>query len=286
MQDLSLDTKRIVELVCNAAARLALITERPEPDQPLQIIIRWIQHISARAGEELRKQLLIDYPDIGWADEDHGNVRGKRPCWLYDPVDGAYHFVQGLPLWSSSLALVVGGKPVFSVVHDPALKETFVAEQGCGATCNGRRLSVSNKQALGMAVLGASIPPLAQVGPKDRDRAFTLLKAASNHAFVIRPMAAVSLQLAYVAAGRLDGFWEIGNDPSDWLAGSLLVTEAGGEVTTLAGGPVTTGDGILAGNQAIRRELQQALRMQDQPSRPTDDAVEHQREDAPACSRK
>lgn len=286
MQELALDTKRIAELVCDAAARLALITERPEPDQPLQIVIRWIQHISARAGEELRKQLSIDYPDIGWADEDHGNLKDGRPYWLYDPVDGAYHFIQGLPLWSSSLVLIVDGKPVFSIVHDPALKETFIAEKGCGATCNGRRLSVSNKQNLQVAVLGTSIPPLAQVGPKDRDRALALLGAASNSAFVIRPMAAVSLQLAYVAAGRLDGFWETGNDPGDWLAGSLLVTEAGGQVSTLSGGEFTTGHGILTGNQTICRDLQQTFRMQDQPSRPTDNVVAHQREDADACSRK
>ncbi|WP_234894112.1 inositol monophosphatase family protein [Agrobacterium vitis] len=147
--------------------------------------------------------------------------------------------------------MVFSGKPVFSVVHDPALRKTFVAKRGCGATCNGSRLAVSCKQNLEAAVLGTSIPPLAQVGREERDRVMALLKVASDSVFVNRPMAAVSLQLAYVAAGRLDGFWETGNDPSDWLAGSLLVTKAGGQATTLAGEEIATGDGILAGNRTI-----------------------------------
>lgn len=262
MHDLAIDTKQIVELVCSAAARLNTIRERPEPDQPLEMLIDWIRRISARAGDDLRNTLSIDYPEIGWADEDQVSDRDGRPYWLYDPVDGAYHFIQGLPLWSSSLVLIRGGRPVFSVVHDPAPGETFVTERGHGATCNGRRLSISRKQNLSTAVLGTSIPPLAQAGREERDRALALLKAASDDVFVIRPMAAVSLQLAYVAAGRLDGFWETGNDPGDWLAGSLLVSEAGGQVTTLAGGEIGRGDGILTGNATICDRFQRAFRNQ------------------------
>lgn len=123
---------------------------------------------------------------------------------------------------------MVDVKPFFSVVHDPTLMETFVATRARGATCNGIRLSISRKQDPGTVVLGTSIPPLAQEGREERDRALALLKAASDNVFIVRPMAAVSLQLAYVAAGRLDSFRETGNDPSDWLAGRLLVTEAGG----------------------------------------------------------
>ncbi|WP_156378615.1 MULTISPECIES: inositol monophosphatase family protein [unclassified Rhizobium] len=260
MRNLTIDTTRVVELVCNAAARLAILGERPEPDQPLPTVIDWIRRISAQAGEELRATLSINYPNIGWADEDHVIRQEERPYWLYDPVDGAYHFIQGLPLWSSSLVLIMGGRPVFSIVHDPVLKETFVAQQGCGATCNGRNLAVSPKRDPGSSALGTSIPPLAQVGREERDRAIALLRAASDNVFVIRPMAAASLQLAYVAAGRLDGFWETGNDPGDWLAGSLLVTEAGGQATTLAGGEIATGDGILTGNRAICDHLQRAFR--------------------------
>lgn len=256
MHEIAIDAKHIVELVRKIAGRLAAIIERPDPDQPLQAVIDWVRHISAQASQELRTTLAIDYPGIGWRDEEDIRSKGSRSYWLYDPIDGAYHFIQGLPLWSSSLALIVRGEPVFSVVHDPTLTETFQAERGRGASCNGKPLSVSRKQSLGTAVLGASIPPLAQVGRAERDHALALLKAASDTAFVIRPMAAVSLQLAYLAAGRLDGFWETGNDLADWLAGSLLVAEAGGMTTTLAGGDIGTGDGILAGNRALCGDLQ------------------------------
>lgn len=260
MHDIAIDAKHIMELVRKAAGRLAAIVERPDPEQPLEAIIDWVRHISAQAGQELRNTLEIRYPDIGWTDEEDIPLKGNRPYWLYDPIDGAYHFIQGLPLWSSSLALIVGGEPVFSVVHDPTLNETFHAERGRGSSCNGKLLSLSGKQSLGTAFLGASVPPLAQVGRAERDRALALLMAASDNAFVIRPMAAVSLQLAYVAAGRLDGFWETGNDPSDWLAGSLLVEEADGRVTTLKGRELARGDGIIAGNPTICDRLQLIFR--------------------------
>lgn len=260
MRHLGIDATRIAELVCNNALQLTSIRERPEPEQSLQAVIDWIRRLSAQAAGYLRKALAIDYPAIGWADEDHINEEDDRPYWLYDPVDGAYHFLQGLPLWSSSLALIVAGKPVLSVVHDPVQRETFVAQQGGGSICNGRRLNVSRKQDPATAVLGTSIPPLAQVGLEERDRAMALIRVASDSVFVIRPMAAVSLQLAYVAAGGLDGFWEVGDDPGDWLAGSLLVTEAGGLATTLVGGEMETGEGILAAAPAIHGHLLNAFR--------------------------
>ncbi|WP_066681135.1 inositol monophosphatase family protein [Caulobacter sp. CCH9-E1] len=260
MRQFGLDATRVAERVCNNALQLASISERPDPGQSLQAVIDWIKNLSAQAAGHLRETLAIDYPEIGWAEEDLVNAQDRRPYWLYDPIDGAYHFLQGLPLWSSSLALIVDGEPVFSVVHDTSQRDTFVAQKGGGAICNGRPVTVSRKQDPATAVLGTSIPPLAQVGPKARDRALALVKLASDSAFVIRPMAAVSLQLAYVAAGRLDGFWEVGDDPGDWLAGSLLVTEAGGQVTTLAGGEVATGEGVLAGPPAIHRHLLNAFR--------------------------
>lgn len=127
MQHLGMSATRIAELVCDNALQLTSISERPEPDQPLSVTIDWIRRLSAKAAGDLRKALAIDYAEVGWADEDDINRQDERPYWLYDPIDGAYHFLQGLPLWSSSLALIIGGKPVLSVVHDPVQRETFVA---------------------------------------------------------------------------------------------------------------------------------------------------------------
>jgi len=145
---------------------------------------------------------------------------------------------------------------LFSIVYDPALGEAFMAVAGQGATLNGERLRVSPKTDLAAAVLGTTVPPLAQVGASEHGRALAQLGAMSGEVFVIRMMAAASLQLAYVAAGRLDGYWETGRDAADWLAGSLLISEAGGRVTDLRGGAFSwTGAGVVAASRHVHTHL-------------------------------
>ena len=135
-----------------------------------------------------------------------------------------------------------------------------MAREAGGATCNGVPLRVSPKAALASAVVGTAIPPLAQVGAAEQDEALTMIAAAARAAFAIRPMAAVSLQLAYVASGRLDAYWENGRDAADWLAGSLLVREAGGTVTHLDGATFgLSGYGVLASNGKLHAGLQPLL---------------------------
>jgi myo-inositol-1(or 4)-monophosphatase len=214
--------------------------------------------VSEAAGQGLRAALADIYPGIQWVDEE------ERPAdsdyWLCDPIDGAYHFLQGLPLWSSSLVLIRAGAPFLSVVHDATRRETFLAVKSGGASCNGRSISVSPKSDLSAAVVGTAIPPLAQVGETEQEQALAMLAAVAKAAFVIRPMAAVSLQLAYVAAGRLDAYWENGRDAADWLAGSLLVREAQGVVTHLHGGSFGwSGKGIVAGNRELHTGLQRII---------------------------
>jgi myo-inositol-1(or 4)-monophosphatase len=202
----------------------------------------------------MRAALAGLYPNIGWTPEEA--LPDADDYWLYDPIDGAYHYLQGLPLWSASLVLVRGDQAAMAIVYDPALDEMFIASQGDGATCNGQPIHVSAKSELHAAVVGSAVPPLAQVGETQQAEALALLGRVARSVFVVRPMAAASLQLAYVAAGRLDAYAETGQDAADWLAGALLIREAGGMVSDLRGAAFGwRGDGILAGSRVIHHGL-------------------------------
>jgi myo-inositol-1(or 4)-monophosphatase len=220
-------------------------TSRPSGDtRPLDQIIVDVRATSKRAEKRMQAALSSLYPTIGWTGEE--DEPDAAEAWLYDPIDGAYHYLQSLPLWSASLVLVRSGVPVLAIIYEPAAGELFVASEGDGATCNGAPLRASAKQALGTAVVGTAIPPIAQVGPVEQAEALSILSTVASKVFVVRPLAAASLQLAYVAAGRLDAYWETGHDPADWLAGTLLVREAGGHVSALDGSPFGVAKGVLA----------------------------------------
>jgi myo-inositol-1(or 4)-monophosphatase len=250
----NIDVAQCAKLVQKIADGIASDGPGQAKDSTLQELIADVQTISKSAEQTLRKALADLYPQIGWTSEDERP--DKADYWLYDPIDGAYHYLQGLALWASSLVLVRDGLPTISIVYDTALGETFVAARGQGATCNGRSIQVSPKSDLSTTVVGTAIPPLAQVGPAALDEALEMIGAVSKSVFVVRPMAAVSLQLAYVAAGRLDGYFENGRDTADWLAGALLVLEAGGFVTDLDGHSFGwSGHGIVAGNLKIQPSL-------------------------------
>lgn len=255
-------TQPIDPQTCSNALRsltrdIAAITQRPDPAQPLVQTIAWVQRISADARQKLAATLGAQFPGVAWPDEDDVASAGDQPYWLYDPIDGAYHFLQGLPLWSASLALVQNGAVQLALVYDPALDEMFIAQPGQGASLNGQPLAVSHKTQLPTSVLGTAIPPIAQVGKAEHARALAVLGAVAPEVFVMRQMAAASLQLAYVAAGRLDGYVEVGQDAADWLAASLLVTEAGGRISDIHGRAFSaSADGIIAASPALHGPLQ------------------------------
>lgn len=216
--------------------------------------IAHVRQVSIASQRELRDVLAPAYPEVGWTDEEDRPT--SAAYWLYDAIDGAYHYLQGLPLWASSLVLVRDGEPVLAIVYDPTRREVFIAEAGAGAWCNGSPIRVSGKATLSHAVVATANPPLIQVGAEEQAQAMRLTSRVAKSVFVVRSMAAVSLQLAYTAAGRLDAYWENGRDTADWLAGALVVREAGGVVTDLRGDAFGwNGEGILAGNRKIHGGL-------------------------------
>jgi myo-inositol-1(or 4)-monophosphatase len=242
-----------------ATDRIARTAIPPGVEDNVSQLIQRVHAISEKAKTFMRAALAEQYPDIGWSTSE-AEVDPDMPFaesyWIYDPIDGAYHYLQGLPLWSSSLTLISKERPVFSLVYDPSLGELFMAAESEGSTMNGVALRVSQKANVKSAVVGTSIPPFGYGDPIGHRRSIALLDTISQRVFNVRQMASGSLQLAYVAAGRLDAYLEAGNDVYDWMAGALLVSEAGGEVTDLDGSPFgLSAGGIAAAPGALRAPL-------------------------------
>lgn len=203
-----------------------------------------------RASEELIVSMLTAaFPDIPVMAEEGGGSIGEKLFWVIDPLDGTTNFIHGYPQVGVSVALIEDRKPVVGVIYDPLRDELFEAGSGEGAFCNGRSLSVSPAQSLEECLLGTGFPfrTYEYLDPY----LDTFRKLFLNCRGVRRAGAAV-LDLAHVAAGRLDGFWELYLKPWDMAAGALMITEAGGIVTDFFGdGDFLAAGNIVAGNRTI-----------------------------------
>ncbi len=156
------------------------------------------------------------------------------PRWFLDPLDGTVNFVHGLPAYCVSIGLWIDARPQVGVVHVPPLAETFTAARGMGAACNGRPIHVSAAATLGEALLATGFP--YRLGELANDNLGNFA-AISRRVRGMRRFGSAALDLCLVAAGRLDGFWELHLEPHDVSAGGLIVAEAGGRVTAVGGGP-------------------------------------------------
>lgn len=177
-------------------------------------------------------------------------------CWIIDPVDGTTNFVHGIPQVGTSVALWRDGRVELGVVNMPVLGECFHARRGAGAWSGAQRLHVSEVAALRDAVVGTGFP--YDVAPNLR----TIqgwLGAVLPEVQDVRRLGAAAVDLAYVACGRLDGFYELGLKPWDFAAGRLLVEEAGGRVSSICGAPLRFGDALLASNGHIHQALRDTL---------------------------
>ena len=167
-------------------------------------------------------------------------------CWVFDPVDGTTNYAHGLPIFCSSLALEISGVPTVAAIYDPTRRELFTAERGQGAWLNGAPLQVSSAATLIDSLLCTGFPYSVQQDAQSLVGLFTEFLEVSR---AVRRLGSAALDLAYVAAGRLDGFWEQALHPWDMAAGALIVQEAGGRVTDLRNGPYSSrGQSILATN--------------------------------------
>ena len=174
-------------------------------------------------------------------------------CWMFDPIDGTVNYAHGLPIYCCSLALEVDGQTELGVIFDPSRQELFVAERGGGARLNGTLLTVSTETNLGDSMLCTGFPYDVH---ETVDEVVGLFGAFIAQAQAVRRLGSAALDLCYVAAGRLDGFWEQRLHPWDLSAASLLVEEAGGRVTRFDGTPFDTRCGqIVASNGSLHDEM-------------------------------
>ena len=215
-----------------------------------------------REAERLIKEDLMGArPTYGWLGEETGGEDGADPTrrWIVDPLDGTTNFLHGMPHWAISIALEHKGEIVSAVVYDPAKDEMFWAEKGAGAWLNdNRRLRVSGRRSMAEAVFATGVPFGAKKTlPAMLADLARLMPACAG----VRRWGAASLDLAYVAAGRYDGYWERGIQPWDMAAGIILVREAGGFVSGLRDGddPVETGS-VIAGNSALFEDFRKVIR--------------------------
>ncbi|SET72115.1 inositol monophosphatase family protein [Oceanicella actignis] len=210
----------------------------------------FVSRADLKAEEIIRTELMTARPNYGWTAEESDAEEGKDPTrrWIVDPLDGTTNFLHGLPHWAISIALEHKGEIVSAVILDPAKDEMFVAEKGAGAWLNDRRLRVSARTEMTEMLFATGIPFAKNAG----DLALTMqdLARLMPRCAGVRRMGSAALDLAYVAAGRYDGYWERSLNVWDIAAGVLIVREAGGFVQDLNhadANPLVTGD-VLAGN--------------------------------------
>ena len=211
------------------------------------------------AEKTLREELARARPDFGFLMEESGASEGRDPRrrWVVDPLDGTTNFLHGLPHWAISIAVEENNAIIAALVYDPIKDELFTAERGQGCFLNDRRLRVSSRRNLADAIFATGIP---FKGLDGHDGFLAELKGVMAVSAGVRRWGTASLDLAYVAAGRYDGFWERGLHPWDFAAGILLVREAGGMVSELNGKDIRLDSpSILASNNALHSDLQRIL---------------------------
>lgn len=232
--------------------------------EQLQVSVKgpgdFVSTADTKAEKVLRQELSRARPDYGFLMEESGASEGRdsEHRWIVDPLDGTTNFLHGLPHFCISIALERAGEIVAAVILDPVKDETFWAEKGIGAYLNDRRLRVSSRRQMTNALIATGTP----FGQRaDRPRYLRQFDAIMANVADVRRLGAAALDLAYVAAGRYDGFWEYGLQSWDVAAGWLLVREAGGYIseTDGEGHPVGSGD-VLAANDHLHGLLRATLR--------------------------
>ena len=247
-----------LNLMIKAARRAArsLVKDFREVEN-LQVSVKGAGDFVTRADREaeriIKEELRGARPTYGWCGEETGTQAGEDPTrrWIVDPLDGTTNYLHGLPHWAVSIALEHKGDIVAAVVFDPAKDELFFAERGEGAFMNDRRLRVSGRRDLSASIFATGVPfggrGTLPATLKDLAR---LMPVTAG----VRRWGAASLDLAYVAAGRFDGYWERGIQAWDVAAGILLVKEAGGFVEPLRAGhdgPVADASELVAANAVL-----------------------------------
>lgn len=220
----------------------------------------FVSKADTKAEEIIYDELLKTRPNYGFLMEERGEIEGSDISnrWIVDPLDGTTNFLHGIPHFAISIGLERDRKVVAAVVYNPITDDLFIAERGKGAFHNDRRLRVSGRAALADSIFATGIPFLGRDG---HEPFIAELKSVMSQSAGIRRFGAAALDLAFVAAGRYDGFWERGLSRWDIAAGILLVREAGGIVSDFSGRDLMLDSGdIVATNGALDRDFLKLLK--------------------------
>lgn len=222
----------------------------------------FVSEADRRAERAIRAELEKARPEFGFCMEESGETVGTDTThrWVVDPLDGTTNFLHGIPHFAISIGLEENGRPIAGVILDPIKDELFWAEVGQGAHLNNHRLRVSGRTRLADSLIATGIPFHGH-SEAVHDRSAQEIRSLSSHVSGIRRQGAAALDLAYVAAGRYDGYWEWALNAWDICAGIVLVREAGGMVSEIGGGDdVLAGKNILAANDQLYGALSELLR--------------------------
>jgi len=254
----------MLTVALNAARKAAQIVEQAI-DRLDKVVVEtktrndFVTQVDIKAEKEIIYHLRKAYPEHTIIAEESGeDVVGESDYkWIIDPLDGTTNFIHGIPHFAVSIACVYKGRIEHAVIIDPIKREEFTASRGRGAQLNGRRLRVSDLKGLEGALIGTGLP-FNGYAFEHIDAYLKCLKEVAGQTAGIRRPGAAALDLAYVAAGRFDGFWEIGLKPWDIAAGILLVKEAGGMLADFKGGESYLNSGnIVAGSPKVFKNLLQ-----------------------------
>jgi myo-inositol-1(or 4)-monophosphatase len=217
----------------------------------------YVSEVDREAEAKIIQVIRRSYPEHGILAEESGEQKGDGHVWVIDPLDGTTNYLHGFPHFAVSIALMHGGRVEHGVIYDPVRQELFTASRGSGAELNNRRIRVSRRRSLDGALLGTGFP-FREGQPAETYMA--MLRDFMGRTAGVRRPGAAALDLAYVAAGRIDGFWEFGLSRWDIAAGALLVREAGGIVGDLRGGEdfLASGD-VVAANPKVFHEMTQII---------------------------
>lgn len=224
----------------------------------------FVSEVDRLAEQEILNVLQKAFPEHGFLCEESGQIEGtgegKDYCWIIDPLDGTTNFLYGIPHFSISIALKYKGQIEHGLILDPIRNEEFHASRGQGAYLNNRRIRVTSRKTLDGALLGTGFP----FRPEQKqymDNYLNMLKNLTEDTAGIRRAGSAALDLAYVAAGRLDGFWEFGLNPWDIAAGCLIVGEAGGLVGDFNGGHNYLNSGnVVCGGPKVFKQILKTIR--------------------------